>query len=129
MSFEPNDLVSSPVARIRLLTGDIQEQPLLEDGVYEYLYLSGGNDETKAALEALETIINMLVMNPQDGGTGSYKATNSSLRNFQSIYDRLKLKSLQDASGVNKIPMIARSDRNNWDDINGIFQTGALGSE
>ena len=124
MSFNPNDLIDSPVARIRLLTGDVQEQPLLEDGVYEYLYLSLGSNEKLAALEALETIINMLVMNPQSDENGDYKVSNSSLKDFQSIYDRLRLKMRQDSTGASKVPMIARADRKDWNDINSLFGKG-----
>ena len=66
MSFDPNKLSSDPIQRIRLMVGDTTTFPMLEDSVYQFLYLSNNNDELATAIEAAESIINSLVLNPLD---------------------------------------------------------------
>ena len=66
MSFDPHKLSSDPIQRIRLMVGDTTTFPMLEDSVYQFLYLSNNNDELATAIEAAESIINSLVLNPLD---------------------------------------------------------------
>lgn len=68
--FDANKLASDPIQRIRLLAGDLDEFPLLEDSIYEYFYETNHYDELGSAIEAVETIITMLVMNPNDVEVG-----------------------------------------------------------
>lgn len=121
MSFSSNDLVSSYVARIRLLVGDISEFPLLEDGVYEYLYLQNNNNEHDAAIDGLESIITMLTVNPPDINVGDYTSSSIKIADYERTLARLKSKLNQDSQKVKAVPMLARTDRVNWDDINSIF--------
>ena len=119
--FNANDLVTSYVARIRLLVGDVTEFPLLEDGVYEYLYFNNDNNETLTAIDALESIITLLTVNPPDSAVGDYETATRRISEYEKTLDRLKEKVNQDNNKVKVTPMIARSDRTNWNDINTIY--------
>lgn len=121
MSFDPNKLATSYVQRIRLLTGDLYETPLLEDSVYDYLYMTNNTNELEAAIEAVETIITMLVMNPNDEVVGSNGQKISSLADFQNLLVSLKARRGEDALKVRRTPIIIKSDRSNWDDLNKLF--------
>lgn len=121
MSFNSNDLVSSYVARIRLLVGDVLEFPLLEDGVYEYIYFNNNSNELYAAIDALESIITMLTVNPPDVDVGDFSSAQFKLSDYERTLTRLKLKLRQDSNKAKAIPMLARANRSNWDDINTIY--------
>lgn len=121
MSFNPNALATSSIQRVRLLTGDILDFPLLEDSVYQYLILKNSNNELDAAIEAVENIINMLVFNPTDEDVGDVGQKTRSVNDFKTILNNLKDQKYLDANKTRAIPMMLRSDRTSWNDIDKIF--------
>lgn len=121
MSFNPNALATSPIQRVRLLTGDILDFSLLEDSVYQYLILKNDNNELDAAIEAVDNIINMLVFNPTDEDVGDVGQKTRSVSDFKTILQNLKDQKYLDANKTRKIPMMVRSDRTSWNDINKVF--------
>lgn len=121
MSFNPNALATSSIQRVRLLTGDILDFPLLEDSVYQYLILKNSNNELDAAIEAVENIINMLVFNPTDEDVGDVGQKTRSVNDFKTILNNLKDQKYLDANKTRAIPMMLRSDRTSWTDIDKIF--------
>lgn len=121
MSFNPNALATSSIQRVRLLTGDILDFSLLEDSVYQYLILKNDNNELDAAIEAVENIINMLVFNPTDEDVGDVGQKTRSVNDFKTILNNLKDQKYLDANKTRAIPMMLRSDRTSWTDIDKIF--------
>lgn len=121
MSFNPNALATSPIQRVRLLTGDILDFPLLEDSVYQYLILKNDNSEIDAAIEAVENIINLLVFNPTDEDVGQVGQKTRSVSDFRNILQNLKDQKFLDANKAKAVPMFIRNDRKDWNDIDKIF--------
>jgi hypothetical protein len=118
--FDANKLATSAIQRVRLKVGDVLEYQLLEDSVYQYLLLTNDNDELDTAIEAVETIITYLVMNPTDESVGSVGQSTAKASDFEKILTRLK-KEKEDSIVSKRIPMIVTTDRSNWDDINSIY--------
>lgn len=121
MSFDANSLATSYIQRIRLLAGDISQTPLLEDSVYQYLYLDNNQDEVNAAIAAVENIITMLIMNPTEEDVGDLGQGQRPVSDFKDILVTLKERRYQDSNKIRKAPMIVRSDRSSWDDIDNLF--------
>lgn len=116
-------LADNAIERIRLLTGDLEEtDPILDDSTYEYLYLENSNNELEAAIEALETILTFLTVNPswQDIGSVSYR--NMNLEMVEQRLSDLKARRNLDASKAKRIPIMLKSDRKDWNDIDSIFR-------
>ena len=122
MSFDPNKLSSDPIQRIRLMVGDTTTFPMLEDSVYQFLYLSNNNDELATAIEAAESIINSLVLNPLDDSVGTASQKTRTLREMERRLTELQNKKIKDSSGSQRIPVVIRTDRKDWNDINNIFK-------
>ncbi len=121
MSYNPNTLTTDPVQRIRLLVGDIYSFPLLEDGTYEYLYLTNNSNELDAGIAACEIIINMLVLNPQTEDVGDVGQGSMSVKSLQSILKKLENRKILDGNKVRKIPAIIKTDRSGWSDLDSLY--------
>lgn len=105
------------VDRIRLLVGDyILNEPMLPDSIYVWLYNKHNNNETLAAIEALESIINNIALSPSRWSIGDSSEWGANLPFLQQRLVELK-RSLE---GV-KVPVILKSDRTNWNDFNKVF--------
>lgn len=115
MSFNPNALATSPIQRVRLMVGDVRvDDAILEDSVYMYLLQKNGNSEIDTAIEALETIITVLTVNPQDEKIGDVQFRITTLQDME---NRLIYIKGQKESAKN-VPIVIRTDRKNWDDFN-----------
>lgn len=121
MSDTCNSLQTSFIQRIRLMVGDINEFPLLEDNVYNWLYLQNERNELATAIEAVENIITMLVLNPNDESVGGVGQKTPSLSDYQQVLKNLKMRKNRDKQKVSRVPMLIRSDRTSWSDIDTIF--------
>lgn len=121
MSFNPNALATSSIQRVRLLCGDILDFPLLEDSVYQYLILKNDSNELDAAIEAVENIINMLVFNPTDEDVGQVGQKTRSVSDFRAILQNLQDQKYLDANKTRRLPMLLRSDRTSWNDIDKLY--------
>ena len=116
MSFNPNTLTTDPIQRVRLLTGDISEFPILEDGIYEFQIFQTETEE-KAALECLDNIINFIVLNPTQVGLGDAKSVVYDLKAFENRRDALLRRINTDSTGKDKTPIIIKTDREDWTDF------------
>lgn len=121
MAFDSADLVTSAVARVRLQVGDIDEWEILEDSVYEFFLAENSGDEIKAAIEALETIINYYSLNPTDETFGQISGSNFSIKTMEGRLKTLREKLVTDTSGNKRVPLVLRSDRKSWSDFNKLF--------
>lgn len=116
MSFDVNNLTTDPIQRVRLLTGDISDFPILEDGVYEYQIFET-DTEQEAALECLDNIINFIVLNPTQVGLGDATSVVYDLKAFEDRRTALQRKINSDTNGVEKTPIIISTDREDWSDF------------
>ena len=116
-------LVSNPIERIRLVVGDTDlDYVYLEDSVYEFLYFDNGEDELKTAIAALENIINYLALNPESETLGQVNGKRMSTSFLESRLSNLKAKQTADSNGNARLPMLIRSNRTDWSDINKLFR-------
>ena len=114
--FDAGDLATDGVARVRLLTGDIGDVPILDDNVYEFQLLSYGN-ELDAAIECLENIISYITVNPQQEKIGNVTYSNYDVKAFEQRRKELINKKVNDGKTTNAIPVVVRSDRKSWCDF------------
>jgi hypothetical protein len=111
----------TPIEQVRLNTGDTDGE-YLQDDVIEWLLEQSGNSVGEASIEALETIINQLVLNPQREKSGGYEAWG---QNIQALERRLV--SLKKRKNTKRpVPMvIGVGGRTSWKDIDSIYVWGA----
>lgn len=116
-------LATDAIARVRLLTGDLEEtDPILDDGTYEYILLNNNSNELDTAIECLEVILTYLTVNPAWQELGSVSYRNMNLEMVESRIANLKQRKTLDAAKSKKIPIMVRTDRKNWNDIDAIFK-------
>ena len=116
MSFNPNKLTTDPIQRVRLLTGDISDFPILEDGIYEFQIFQTDTEE-KAALECLDNIINFIVLNPATVSLGDATSSAYDLKAFEDRRTALLKRISADIKGNDKAPIIIKTDRKDWTDF------------
>jgi len=116
MSFDSNDLATDPIQRVRLLTGDVGEEPILDDNIYEFHILSLGN-EIDAAIVTLENIISYLTLNPQQEKIGNVTYSQYDLKDFEKRRKELINKKVTQGNITPAAPIIIKGDRNNWCDF------------
>lgn len=114
--FDSGDLATDPIARVRLLCGDIGDQPILDDNIYEFQILKF-NDELDAAIECLENIISYLTLNPQEEKIGNVTYSNYDVKEFENRRKDLINKKVNQGKFIGEIPVVVRSDRKNWNDF------------
>lgn len=116
MSFDSNDLASDPIQRVRLLTGDVGDDPILDDNIYEFHILTLG-DEIDAAIVTLENIISYLTLNPQQEKIGNITYSQYDLKDFEKRRKELINKKVTQGNLTPSAPVIVRSDRKDWNDF------------
>lgn len=116
MSFNPDDLTSDPIQRVRLLTGDISDFPILEDGVYEFQIFQAETEDL-AALECLDNIINFITLNPTQVSLGDTTSIVYDLRAFERRRSALLDRINSQAAGTGKVPILISTDRKDWSDF------------
>lgn len=116
MSFDVNDLTTDPIQRVRLLTGDIGDFPILEDGIYEFQIFQFPTEE-EAALECLDNIINYITLNPTQTVLGSAAQVQYDLSVFERRRSALINKINTDTSNKTKVPVVISTDRKDWSDF------------
>ena len=116
-------LITSYIERIRLVVGDTDvEYEYLVDSVYDFLYYDNGQDELKTAIAALENIINYLALNPESETLGQVMGKRMSMKSLEDRLLNLKAKQTADSDGNIRLPMMIRSNRTDWSDINKLFR-------
>jgi len=114
----------SEVQNIRLLIGDTsQDLPYLDDNTYEWLLERTGGDNyiLRVAVEALEMIINQVALSPQSVKTEEITEIGPLVAALEARLASLKLK--RDAKGEisRTFPMMIKSDRSGWNDLDELF--------
>lgn len=122
MAFNANLLATSPIQRIRLLAGDTSDFPVLEDNVYSYMYEVNKYNELATAIDVVETIITILVINPVDLSVGENRQKDSSLADYKRVLTQLKTKNLQDNTKTSRLPIMIKSDKVNWNELDNLFK-------
>lgn len=123
MAFNPNDLTTNPVSRIRLEVGDTSAYPIFPDTVYTYYYQKNLEDELSAAIEVLEAIIQTVIISPDDVSVGDIQSADALVAFFNERLLQLRQKKFAKKGGdLVSPPLAIRSDRKNWDDLNNLFK-------
>lgn len=105
--------------QIRLMTGDTGSDFIyLADSTYLWL-LESNTRIIDAAVEALEMIINQIALSPQSIQTEDLKEVAPLVASLERRLNSLKQKKNSNQTGF---PMIVKSDRNSWSDIDAIYR-------
>lgn len=110
------------INQLRLMVGDTSADFVwLADETYEWI-LETHPVQIDAAIEALEMIINQVALAPQSVRTEDLMEVGPMVEALERRLKVLKEKKASNLSGTKGFPMIVRSDRSNWDDIDSIFR-------
>ena len=105
--------------KLKLLVGDVAlDFPYLDDNTYNWLLELYPTDLNKAAVEALEMIINQISLSPQSVRTEDITEVAPLMAALEVRLTSLRAK----ANAVGKrFPMIIKSDRTDWCDIDSLY--------
>lgn len=106
------------IQKVRFMVGDTDlDNEWFPDETYQFLLKENSGDTTKAAIEALEALINQIALSPNHVRIGDVEEWGVSVETLERRLIALKLK----GSKRKGVPIVMRSDRQNWDDVNSIF--------
>ncbi len=118
MNLDPNNIVD----QMRLNTGDfIEDEPFLQDDVYLWYFQENGNSVIDGSIAALESIISYIALSPSSWEIGDASEDRPSVQSLEARLVKLRAK-----RSNAKVPVVIRSDRKNWDDINCLFNNKSL---
>ena len=120
MSFNSTTLNTNARNRVRLLVGDVADIPWLDDGVYNYTIDKNEGDELKAAYDVLSYVESRITLEPVRSSNGFVDEERPLLLYIEKRKKEL-LTDIAKRDGKYAIPVVVRSDRNNWNDIDSIF--------
>lgn len=120
MAFNSFNLNASARNRVRLLVGDVADIPWLDDAVYNFTLDQNDGDELRAAYDVLRYVESRITLEPMNSNNGFIDETRPMI-----LYIEKRKKELQadiaKRDGTYAIPLVVRSDRKNWNDIDDIF--------
>lgn len=115
------------ITQIRLMVGDTNADFVwLADETYQWLIETQAT-LIDAAIEALEMIINQVALSPQSVRTEDLTEVGPLVDALERRLDALKAKRSSATSATRGFPMIIKSDRKNWDDIDSIYRNCTYG--
>lgn len=120
------------IQQVKFKVGDTSlNYPFLADSTYDWLLEKNSKNIIKAAIEALEMIINQIALSPESVKTDAVDEVKASVHVLERRLDALKKQLTQAAVGASRFPFLVHSDRNNWNDLNSLFpkRRGALTSK
>lgn len=120
MSFNSFNLQTSVRNRVRLLVGDVAEIPWLDDAVYNYAVGSNDGDEYKAAYDVLRWVESRITLEPTTADNGVIREERPLLEYIAKRKKEL-LDDIAKRDGTYTVPVVVKSDRKNWNDIDSIF--------
>lgn len=120
MSFNGSQLNTNPRQRVRLLIGDVANIPWLDDSVYNYILTKNSNDELQSAVELLQYVESRIILEPTTYTTGFTSEERPVIEYIANRIKQLKV-DLAKRDGTYSPPVVVRSDRKDWKDIEGIF--------
>ena len=117
------------IQQVKFKVGDTSlNYPFLADSTYEWLLEKNSDNIIKAAIEALEMIINQIALSPESVKTDAVDEVKASVPVLERRLDALKKQLTQAAVGASRFPFLVHSDRKNWNDLDSLFpkRRGAL---
>ena len=112
----------SKVQQVKFKVGDTSlNYPFLADSTYDWLLDKNRNNIIKAAVEALEMIINQIALSPESIKTDAVDEVKASVPVLERRLNALKKQLTQAAIGASRFPFIVHSDRKNWNDFDSLF--------
>lgn len=121
MSFRSTTLNVNIRNRVRLLVGDVADIPWLDDGVYNYVIDQNNGDELKAAYDVLRYVESRITLEPSTSVANGYEETRPMLLYIEKRKKELEV-DIAKRDGTYAIPVVVRTDRKNWNDIDIIFK-------
>lgn len=122
MAFNAEDLISSPIARVRFDVGDTSQYPIFSDSVYDYVISKNSGDELVSSIEMLDQIIGTLIVSPSEIKVGDITEAGALYDFFTERLAELRARRYRKAGELGTVPLAIRSDRKNWNDIDSIFK-------
>ena len=110
------------IQQVKFKVGDTSlNYPFLADSTYDWLLDKNSKNIIKAAIEALEMIINQIALSPESVKTDAVDEVRASVHVLERRLDALKKQLTQAAVGASRFPFLVHSDRRNWNDLNSLF--------
>ena len=110
------------IQQVKFKVGDTSlNYPFLADSTYDWLLEKNSKNIIKAAIEALEMIINQIALSPESIKTDAVDEVKASVPVLERRLNALKKQLTQAAVGASRFPFIVHSDRNNWNDLDSLF--------
>ena len=110
------------IQQVKFKVGDTSlNYPFLADSTYDWLLDKNSNNIIKAAIEALEMIINQIALSPESIKTDAVDEVKASVPVLERRLNALKKQLTQAAVGASRFPFLVHSDRRNWNDLNSLF--------
>ena len=110
------------IQQVKFKVGDTSlNYPFLADSTYDWLLDKNRNNIIKAAIEALEMIINQIALSPESIKTDAVDEVKASVPVLERRLAALKKQLTQAAIGASRFPFIVHSDRKNWNDLDSLF--------
>lgn len=110
------------IQQVKFKVGDTSlNYPFLADSTYDWLLDKNSNNIIKAAIEALEMIINQIALSPESVKTDAVDEVKASVPVLERRLNALKKQLTQAAVGASRFPFLVHSDRNNWNDLDSLF--------
>lgn len=111
----------SAIQQLRFIVGDVSiDYPFLDDNTYQWL-IDTYPLQNDAAVEALEMIINQIALSPQSIKTDAVTEVGPLVASLEKRLSSLKAKKQVSSSGF---PMVVKSDRKSWGDLDSLFPKG-----
>lgn len=108
--------------QVKYKVGDVSATyPFLQSSIYDWLLEKHNDNVTKAAIEALEMIINQIALSPESLETDAVRELRPSVPVLEKRLLALKKELTENALGRSRFPMLIHSDRKNWDDFDELF--------
>ena len=110
------------IQQVKFKVGDTSlNYPFLADSTYDWLLDKNSNNIIKAAIEALEMIINQIALSPESVKTDAVDEVKASVPVLERRLNALKKQLTQAAIGASRFPFLVHSDRKNWNDLDSLF--------
>ena len=110
------------IQQVKFKVGDTSlNYPFLADSTYDWLLDKNSNNIIKAAIEALEMIINQIALSPESIKTDAVDEVKASVPVLERRLNALKKQLTQAAIGASRFPFLVHSDRRNWNDLDSLF--------
>ena len=110
------------IQQVKFKVGDTSlNYPFLADSTYDWLLEKNSKNIIKAAIEALEMIINQIALSPESVKTDAVDEVKASVHVLERRLDALKKQLTQAAIGASRFPFLVHSDRRNWNDLDSLF--------